>query len=134
MESNDTIPYLLCIDDLTDKVINNFNRLKKKEDPNFVPFDKIYSRPELRADKLWSRVVPKHDQYMCPSDIRYVLVPREMVPYVVIHKYDGREHHTLDYNKYGIHKIQEILQTTIITDKLSAIQEVIDKVLRETNK
>ncbi len=140
MESVETIPYLLGASQLYEKTINKFNALKKKQDPNFVPLEYIHqirNRPEIRADKLWSRLVPKEnreDEDMDGWDPRYVLVPLEMAPYVVINEYDGSEWHSIDYNKYGINKIQEILGNTNDADKLSAIQEVINKVIYENNK
>ncbi len=137
MEPVETIPYLLGKDQLKEGSLTKFNNLKKKENPDFVPLKYVFqisTRPEVRADKLWSSVVPKEKEGMSCSTTRYVLVPLDMAPYVIIHEYDGTETYSIDYNKYGIKKIQEILVSTSDTDKISAIQDVIDKVVRETNK
>ncbi len=132
-----SIPYLLNIDGLDEKTLKKFNILKKTQDSTFVPLKhrwEIRSRPEVRADTLWSSLVPHERESMSPYNLRYVLVPLEMAQYVDIREYDGTESYSVNYSKYGIQKIQEILANTTDTDKLSAIQEVINKVIRESNK
>ncbi len=130
----DTIPYLLAKDNLNERILKKFNALKRQEEPQFVPIKyawELNSRPELRADTLWSQLVPKADKTMSLFTTRYVLIPIEMVPFVTIDEYDGGETHHIDYNKYGIKKIQTILSNTHDANTLPAIQAVIDTVLRE---
>ena len=127
------IPYLLGVDSLDENIIKGFNILKRKEDPTFISIKyrhEISSRSELRADRLWSRLVPKEIEGMSLFKPRYAMIPLEMSPYVVIEEYDGSEKYYIDYNKYGIKKIQEIIGDINQTNKLSAIQEVIYKVIR----
>lgn len=59
------------------------------------------------------------------------MIPLEMVPYVVIREYDGSETYHIDYNKYGIAKIQTILAKIDNTEKLAAIQTVIDTIVKK---
>jgi len=129
--SMDSIPYLLGVDDLHNHSVRVFNSLKQKQDPTFVQIAykwEIRTRPEVRADPLWSKCVPEEKEGMSASTARYVMVPLEMVPFVVVDEYDGAEGYYIDYNAYGIKKIQAILIDPTQTEKLVAIQQVINTV------
>jgi hypothetical protein len=107
----ETVPFLLGIDYVPDNYIRKYNTLKKKETQ-----EPIKSRYEIsmsqRADSVWAKIVPSSDTGGC----HYVLIPKVFTDYVVVHSYDGSERHSINYDKYGMDAIKNIIVDGTLTD------------------
>lgn len=122
MES--TVPFLLGVDGLRDNQLKKFNKFKKKQDPSWV--DIQYCK-EFRADPIWASIIPKSkgaDQ--SSHDCRYVLIPTKFRNCITVHEYDGSEIGEINFHKYALDTIREILDNAALTDseRIEKIKEV----------
>jgi hypothetical protein len=127
---NYTVPFLLGVDGLSDKILKKFNTLKKQHNSNWVSIEDKYSIPNtVRADPLWAKILPRADylsgsdcaggckwDLICGHKSRYVLIPVQFSQYMEIIHENEAETCYINFDKYIACAIRTILDDSTLTD------------------
>ncbi len=118
---NYTLPFLLGVDGLSDKDLDKFNKLKKREKSSWKPIKSKYdfhgdTLNHVRADPLWASILAPIKQSDEGWGCGYVLIPQEFSHSMTVDEYDGSESCSIDFQKYGMQSIRAILDDSALTD------------------
>ena len=109
---------------LSNLVLELYNKKKKEEDPDFKMMkDGLCSElnlPIYRSDPVLIQIfdeIEKHQfQHSC-SRIEKKMIEKKYIDFVVISEYDGLENIKIDFNKYYVFHIKQILSSSSNNDK-----------------
>ena len=102
-----------------------------KTDPEFFCiYDCLRHDPILVKvyDELGENFNPKYTR------VRKITIPKRYENYYVITEYDGDEKCNIDYNRYKIDQISQVLSNEMNNDdKIKKINEIVNKIDKEIN-
>ena len=113
------------------KATQLYNKKKKEIEPNFIEKKYIFGNKDERTDLILIRVYNElgKDFNNSYSNISIYKIPSKYKNFFKIVSYDGKESIEIDYDKYTVENIHELMQNENLSsvDKLKQLKKIINQ-------